>query len=117
MAAAEEAMRIDIRIHGIFVYCAFLARNSKGPALAVPHVEMETRRELARQLSLPPLGQTETAMRRPMLEHKPLVVVPTVRFPMSLAETHDGLLDSIKVISVFVDSARPQPYVSYRWLG
>ena len=83
----------------------------------MPYVEVETKRELACQLSLPPFGQPETTMLRPMLEYKSLVVVPTVRFSVSLAETRDGFLDSIKVISVFIDSPRPRPYVSDRLLG
>ena len=109
-------MRIDIRILGEVEHRAVVARNRESPASA-PDVEMESRRKLARQFSMPPCRQPVSPVWRSLLENKITVVVPTVFSSVHCAKTDDSLCYGIKAISSLNDAARARPYVADRRCG
>ena len=112
-------MRIDVRIRGEAAYRAVVARNreSLGSAPVAPDIEVESGSKLARQFSMPPCRQAVSAVWRPTLEDKIIVVVPTIPFSVHCAKADDCLFHGINAISSLNDSARPRPYVADRRRG
>ena len=113
-AAAQEAVWIDIRILAEPVYRPVLIEHLKSATAEMRDVEVEPRREMARELSILPRQQAVTAVRgRSMRKDHLICVVPSAVLPMYIAEPENGILDSIETISAPTDIARTRPYVSH----